>query len=107
MADLDTKALEAAMAAFDTFTKAIYDEFHATHRVKQHTSAIVHAYLSALPKPSDEVAGVVKRLREIADFMGASQIMDDEMRAGDRIQLAATLLEALDAELRALRSPGD
>ena len=61
------------------------------------------------PKPTDEVAGVVKRLRGLAE-----QIRIDDLPAMPGIEEqsgamaeAATLLEAFDAELRALRSPGD
>lgn len=95
MADLDTKALEAACLAFNGAPGFTWERVEAA----------VRAYLSALPSTSEEMAGMVKRLRGLAE-----QIRIDDLPAMPGIEEqsgamaeAATMLEALDAELRTLK----
>ncbi len=96
MADLDTKALEAACLAFNGAPGFTWERVEAA----------VRAYLSALPN-SDEVAGMVKRLREgFYDYEyveGVAVAISSRPPTQEECNEAATLLEALDAELRTLK----
>lgn len=107
--DLDTKALEAAAAALydssagGTSDPILLDMLAAT--CLENAKIAVYAYLFALPKPSDEVAGMVKRLRAEAQrrldwrtYCNQAPTAHDEEETF--LLKTATLLEALDADER-------
>lgn len=98
--DLDTKALEAAA---DAMAEALLSDMGLVP--VEIAANVIQSYLSALPKPSEEVAGMVKRLRAEAQrrldwrtYCNQAPTAHDEEETF--LLKTATLLEALDLALR-------
>jgi hypothetical protein len=98
--DLDTKALEAAA---DAMAEALLSDMGLVP--VEIAANVIQSYLSALPKPSEEVAGMVKRLRAEAQrrldwrtYCNQAPTAHDEEETF--LLKTATLLEALDADDR-------